>query len=193
MNEVPRLRRRLGVGKGTMGASQLFKECFMFPYTPIFRNGRWLLLVFGMLLCTTLVPAQIPLRGPPLSQRPPNQVIILTSPGSPPVSVTIAIPKKVPLMPDKHPIGPLDNGSLTPEFVYQFLPGNIGFSGSGGGSFGGGGGSFGGGGNRRGGHFGSGCIFGGGGFGGGGSFGGCGGGGGGSFGGGGFGGGGIGG
>ena len=161
----------------------------MFTYAKPFRRGRWVIFLLVILILTTVSSAQIPLRGPPLSQRPnPTVITILNGPQK---GQQFPIEVPVPLMPAKPNIGPLDNGTLLPGFIYAILPntGNGGNGGgNGGGGFGGGGlsGGFGGGGLSGG--FGGGGLsggFGGGGFGGGGLSGG--------FGGGGFGGGGLGG
>jgi hypothetical protein len=175
----------------------------MSRYSPLFRRGRWVLLAMGVVLGTTLASAQVnQLRGPPLSQRPAPTILTIGGlNGSPSTSITIQ--PRVQLMPAKQPPVPLDNGGglpgpsqITPWFVWNIPPGNLGGNsggfGGGGGSFGGGGlsGGFGGGGLSGG--FGGGGLSGG--FGGGGLSGGFGGGGlSGGFGGGGFGGGGIGG
>jgi hypothetical protein len=153
------------------------------------RLRSWVLFSLGALCVATIASAQsgVPFRGPPLSTRPNNTVLPIF--GAPPGTPPLVIPKHVDLMPNKPTIGPLNNGSLLPEFVYDICPTCT----SGGGGVGGGGiGGFGGGGIGGGGlsgGFGGGGLSGGiGGFGGGGLSGGIGG-----FGGGGIGGGGIGG
>src|SRR5438128_475113 len=90
----------------------------------------------------------IPLRGPPVSQYPPQ--VIVTDPSG---NTVFTIRAKVALMPGKPPRAPLNNGSITPEFVYDILStsGGGGLSGGGGGGLGGGGGGLGGGGGGLGG------------------------------------------
>jgi hypothetical protein len=123
----------------------LSKECFMLSFSTHFRRGRWVVLVLGLLFLAsamaTIVSAQTTsLRGPPLSIRPNNQSVTTGAPGQPRETFTFPNPN-VPLMPGKPTIGPLNNGSLLPEFVYDILPPSV----SGGGSISGGGGGFGGG------------------------------------------------
>src|SRR5205809_4784679 len=117
----------------------------MSRYSPLFRRGRWVLLAMGVLLGTTLASAQFnQLRGPPLSQRPPTTVLTIPGQNGSP-STTITVQPRVQLMPGKQPPVPLNNGgdlggpsSITPWFVYNISPGNLGGSSGG---FGGGGGS----------------------------------------------------
>jgi hypothetical protein len=104
----------------------------------------------GVVLGTTLASAQVnQLRGPPLSQRPAPTILTIGGlNGSPSTSVTIQ--PRVQLMPAKQPPVPLDNGGglpgpsqITPWFVWNISPGNLGGNSGG---FGGGGGGLGGGG-----------------------------------------------
>src|SRR5438132_1331149 len=125
-----------------------------FALAPRFRYARWAVLLLILFFVVTMSSAQIPLRGPPLNMRPPPQFLNVpnpNNPGGPPL--TIVVEAKVQEMPGKQPPAPLNNGSLTPWFVYNILPGMLGVSGGGnsfsggsfGGGFGGGGGSVGGG------------------------------------------------
>jgi len=107
----------------------------MIRYVPSFSRGRWVALVLGILLLTSISSAQISLRGPPLQSRPPNQVVTVTNPNTGKTTFTAIVPAKIAEMPGPPAYGPLNNGSLTPEFVYDILPPSA----SGGGSIGGGG------------------------------------------------------
>jgi hypothetical protein len=118
------------------------------------RVSAWVALVAGISFLTSISFGQpVPLRGPPLDQRPPNPNPVIVFPdGS---SLTFSFFAKVPLMPQKPLRGPLNNGSLTPEFVFDILStsggGQSGGVGGGGGGIGGGGGGIGGGGGGVGG------------------------------------------
>jgi hypothetical protein len=118
-----------------------------FTLAPHFRYARWAVLLLILFFVVTMSSAQIPLRGPPLNMRPPPQILNVPNPNNPSgPPLTIVVQAKVQLMPGKQPPAPLNNGSLTPWFVYNILPGMLGVSGGGnsfsGGSFGGNGGSF---------------------------------------------------
>jgi hypothetical protein len=147
------------------------------------RASGWLALVATISLLASISFAQTPiqLRGPPLSMRPAPTDVTSSVTGS----VVFIVQQKVDLMPGKPNVGPLNNGTLLPGFVYNVGPIASGGGGGGGGGISGGGGGFGGGGGGIGGGGGGAGGFSGG-FGGG-----IGGGGGGGFGGGGFGGGGF--
>ena len=107
------------------------------------RVCSWLALVVGIAMLASVSFGQsIPLRGPPLNQRPPNVVITDTT-----GSVVFSIQQHVQLMPMQPIRGPLNNGTLLPEFVYDIPPATSGGGGIGGGFGGAGGfGGFGGGG-----------------------------------------------
>src|SRR5438874_5215002 len=122
----------------------------MFTYSTPFHRGRWTFLLLVLLLLTTVSSAQIPLRGPPLNTRPnPTVVTILNGPQK---GRQFPIEEHVALMPGKPNIGPLDNGTLQPGFIYSILPN------TGGGNSGGNGGGFGGGGGLSGGSGGGGGL-----------------------------------
>src|SRR5437667_6569159 len=121
----------------------------MSRYSPLFRRGRWVLLFLGVLLGATLASAQVrtqinQLRGPPLDQRPAPTILTVGGLNGGP-GINFVVQPKVQLMPGKQPPVPLNNGgdlggpsSITPWFVYNISPGNLGGSSGG---FGGGGGS----------------------------------------------------
>jgi hypothetical protein len=160
----------------------------MTTYTLAFRTGRWVALVLGILLLTTVGSAQISLRGVPLNQRPKLLTVDVNDPSGKKIGSAVVPDPTMPRpfeMPPKPFIFPLNNGDIQPGFVFNqgvgIGSGNFaGGNGFGGGGFGGFSGGFSGG-------FGGGGFSGG--FGGGGFSGGFGGGGFGGFGGGGFGGG----
>jgi len=110
------------------------------------RNWPYRVLFLGLsLLASVCAAQQIPVRGPPLALRPPNIVVSDAATGA----VEFSIQAKVPLMPRKPDRGPLNNGTLLPEFVYDIPPASSSGGGLGGGIGGGGGlggGGFGGGG-----------------------------------------------
>jgi hypothetical protein len=100
----------------------------MFTHVRI-RTGRWLALILGIGTLTSAAQAQIqqlPLRGPPLSSRPPNQQITFTDPTTGQM-VNVIVPQHVSLMPGSH-ITPLNNGSLgdfpigNNNFVFGYPP-----------------------------------------------------------------------
>jgi hypothetical protein len=141
----------------------------MFNRNNVRRASGWLGLMAGISLLASISFAQqpIPLRGPPLSMRPPVVPVGIAG-----TNVTaFAVPPKIELMPNKPPVGPLNNGTLLPGFVYSVLSSGTSGSGTGGGGGGiggGGGGGIGGGGGGIGGGGGGGFGGGGGGVGGGG-------------------------
>jgi hypothetical protein len=98
------------------------------------RKWPCLALFLGLSFLASICAAQqIPLRGPPLASRPPNIVITDAATGS----VVFSIQAKVPLMPRKPDRGPLNNGTLLPEFVYDIPPASSSGGGLGGGVGGG--------------------------------------------------------
>jgi hypothetical protein len=129
----------------------------MFTHVRI-RRGRWLAFMLGLLTLATTAQAQlqqVPLRGPPLSSRPPNQQIMFTDPNTG-LMINTIVPPHVSLMPGSN-IVPLNNGSLgnypiqglpgaQNNFVFAYPPEMSGFTGiGGGGGIGGGIGGIGGG------------------------------------------------